>query len=52
MRRAIAVLASSSQCSVPVAAQWPKYQAPGVPRDAERRRSDGRSNAADAGWEA
>src|SRR6476619_6723501 len=22
-------------CSVPVAAQWPKYQAPGVPRDAE-----------------
>jgi hypothetical protein len=24
-------------CSVSVVAQWPKYQAPGVPRDAERR---------------
>ena len=24
-------------CSVSIAAQWPKYQAPGVPRDAEGR---------------
>ena len=38
MRRAIAEVAVIvTICSVSVAAQWPKYQAPGVPRDAERR---------------
>ena len=38
MRRAIAEVAVIVAIfSVSVAAQWPKYQAPGVPRDAERR---------------
>src|SRR6476619_6612017 len=38
MRRAIAgVGIIVTICSVSVAAQWPKYQAPGVPRDAEGR---------------
>src|ERR1051325_3692205 len=38
MRRAIAgVGVIATMCSVSVAAQWPKYQAPGVPRDAEQR---------------
>ena len=38
MRRAIAEVAVIvTICSVSVAAQWPKYQAPGVPRDAEQR---------------
>src|SRR5580693_9170845 len=38
MRRALAgVAVVVSLCSLSVAAQWPKYQAPGVPRDAERR---------------
>jgi hypothetical protein len=38
MRRAIAgVAVVVTICSVSVAAQWPKYQAPGVPRDAEGR---------------
>jgi hypothetical protein len=38
MRRAIAGMAVIvTICSVSVAAQWPKYQAPGVPRDAEGR---------------
>ena len=38
MKRAIADLAVIvTMCSVPVAAQWPKHQAPGVPRDAEGR---------------
>ena len=36
MRRAIAVVGVIvAICSVSPAAQWPKYQAPGVPRDAE-----------------
>jgi hypothetical protein len=36
MRRALARMAVIvTMCSVSVAAQWPKYQAPGVPRDAQ-----------------
>jgi hypothetical protein len=38
MRRALAGMAVVvAMCSVSVAAQWPKYQAPAVPRDAEGR---------------
>jgi hypothetical protein len=36
MRHAIAgAVLIIAICSVPIAAQWPKYQAPGVPRDAK-----------------
>ncbi len=38
MTRAIAgVAVIVMMCSASIAAQWPKYQAPGVPRDAEQR---------------
>src|SRR4029434_6631723 len=38
MRRAIpAVIAAVVACSVPIAAQWPKYQERSVPRDAQGR---------------
>jgi hypothetical protein len=41
MRRAIAgVAVIVTTLSVSVAAQWPKYQAPGVPRDGEKVRMD------------
>ena len=37
MRRVPAFVAILLACSISHSAQWPKYQEPGVPRDAERR---------------